>query len=359
VRRRARPGSERGAALAAALVALAVSAALVAGLADIVRTEVILARERRAMTAALAAADACLAQSLAALPVGWDFEPLLLGPDGARATPDDGTLATPTGCSGHAARAPGTPDPPRVLLAIDAVAGDGRRLLEAVIGRDPAPASPALLWATLPPLPDAVTGMMMLEGADVDPEAPDLPGLAAPATPTELDAWVAAEGPHVAPSPRTPAPVKAPLPPLSELATRAEAARPAGAEVLVSQGSPPSPPVLALVRGDLVISDARQGSGLLLVEGALDIRGSLDFTGLVVAAGGLRIAEGAALGVVGALWLGEPGVSGVSGAAGAPVAPMAVAGRLALRQSRAAIVAADGLLALPRRVVLRGLRDVG
>jgi len=193
----------------------------------------------------------------------------------------------------------------------------------------------------------------VLEGADVDPEAPDLPGLAAPAMPTELDGWVAAEGPHVATSPRTPAPVKAPLPPLPELATRAEAAGPAGAEVLVSQGTPPSPPVLALVRGDLVISDARQGSGLLLVEGALDIRGSLDFTGLVVAAGGLRIAEGAALGVAGALWLGHPGASG------APVAPMAVAGRLALRQSRAAIVAADGLLALPRRAVLRGLRDVG
>src|SRR5205823_1015684 len=102
----------------------------------------------------------------------------------------------------------------------------------------------------------------------------------------------------------------------SELAMRAEAARPAGAEVLVSQGTPPSPPVLALVRGDLVISDARQGSGLLLVEGALDIRGSLDFTGLVVAAGGLRIAEGAALGVVGALWLGEPGVSGGIGGGG-------------------------------------------
>ncbi|TMA87544.1 MAG: hypothetical protein E6J71_04335 [Deltaproteobacteria bacterium] len=353
MRRRARAGSERGAALAAALVALAVSAALVAGLADVVRTEIILARERRAMVEALAAADACIAQSLTALPVGWDFEPLLLGPDGARSTPDDGTLATPTGCSGHAARAPGTPDPPRVLLAIDALAGEGRRLLEAIIGRDPAPASPALLWTTLPPFPDAVTGMMVLEGADVDPEAPDLPGLAAPTTPTELDAWVAAEGPHVAPSPRTPAPVQAPLPPLSELATRAEAARPAGAEVLVSQGTPPSPPALALVRGDLVISDARQGSGLLLVEGALDIRGSLDFTGLVVAAGGLRIAEGAALGVVGALWLGEPG------APGAPVAPLAVAGRLALRQSRAAIVTADGLLALPRRAVLRGLRDVG
>src|SRR5439155_13441779 len=80
VRRRARAGSERGAALAAALVALAVSAALVAGLADVVRTEIILARERRAMGEALAAADACIAQSLTALPLGWDLRPRPLRP---------------------------------------------------------------------------------------------------------------------------------------------------------------------------------------------------------------------------------------------------------------------------------------
>ena len=54
--------------------------------------------------------------------------------------------------------------------------------------------------------------------------------------------------------------------------------------------------------------------------------------------------------VAGALWLGAPGP---------PAVPVAVAGRLALRQSRAAIAAADGLLALPRRAVLRGVRDVG
>ena len=78
--------------------------------------------------------------------------------------------------------------------------------------------------------------------------------------------------------------------------------------------------------------------------------------GLVVAAGGVRIAEGASLEVAGALWLGGPGGPGVPGA---PASPMAVAGRLALRQRQAAILAADGLLALPRRALLRGLRDVG
>jgi len=113
VKHRARGAGERGAALAAALVALAVSAALVAGLTDAVRTEVILARERRSMVAALAAADACIAQHLATVPFGWDLDALLLGPDGAGGTPDDGTIVTPPGCTGSVARAPGPASPPR------------------------------------------------------------------------------------------------------------------------------------------------------------------------------------------------------------------------------------------------------
>ena len=350
MRHGARRDGERGAALAAALIAMAVSAALVAGLTDVVRTEVILARQRRAMVTALAAADACIAQHLASLPFGWDLDALLLGPDGVRGTPDDGTIATPPGCAGSVARAPGPADPPHVLLRVDAAARGGRRLVDAVVGRDHVASTPALVWTTLPPSPDAVTGTMTLDGADPDPASPDLPGLAAPAVPADLDGWLAGEGSHIAETSRTAAPVRALPPPLSELATRAEAAGPGGAELLAPQGGPSSPPVLALVRGDLVISDARQGSGLLVVEGALDIRGSLDFTGVVVAVGGVKIAGGATLGVAGALWLGAPGP---------PTAPLAVEGRLALRQSRAAIAAADGVLALPRRAVLRGVRDVG
>jgi hypothetical protein len=350
VKHRARGAGERGAALAAALVALAVSAALVAGLTDAVRTEVILARERRSMVAALAAADACIAQHLATVPFGWDLDALLLGPDGAGGTPDDGTIVTPPGCTGSVARAPGPASPPRLLLGIDAAARGGRRLVDAVIGRDSTAATPALVWTTLPPSPDAVTGTMALDGADADPASADLPGLAAPAAPADLDGWLAAQGPHIAQTPRTAAPIRALPPPLSELATRAEAAGPGGAELLAPQGAPSSPPALALVGGDLVVSDARQGSGVLVVEGALDIRGSLDFTGVVVAVGGVKIAGGATLGVAGALWLGAPWP---------PTAPLTVAGHLTLRQSRAAIAAAEGVFALPRRAILRGVRDVG
>jgi hypothetical protein len=48
---------------------------------------------------------------------------------------------------------------------------------------------------------------------------------------------------------------------------------------------------LAYVAGDLTIVDRRQGAGLLFIDGALDIQATFDFTGLVVASGGIRIAS--------------------------------------------------------------------
>src|SRR5206468_612226 len=100
-------------ALPAALATLAVYAALGAAVAELARLEVVLAEQRRAASVALAACDACAAEVVAALPVGWDFTPLLAGPDGRTGTADDGALATPAGCTGSAGAAPGPADPPR------------------------------------------------------------------------------------------------------------------------------------------------------------------------------------------------------------------------------------------------------
>src|SRR5207245_868619 len=209
-----------------------------AALADLARTEVILARYRRAATAALAAADGCLARLLAAVAPGWDFDTMLAGPDGATGTADDGTLLAPAGCSAGARRPPGAATPARLLVTVDAGAAGGRRRLEAIVGR-------------------------------------------------------------------------------------------------------------ARVAGDLVVDAPRSGAGLLFVEGTLDIRSALDFTGLVVAAGGLRISAGGSLAVGGALW-----VSGTGGPA------LLVDGSLRLRQSRAAMDDVDQLLPLPRRAVLLGVKDL-
>src|SRR5437870_7927874 len=123
-----------GSSLPAALAALAVSVSFTAALADLARTEVILARYRRAATAALAAADGCLAGLVAATPPGWDFDTVLAGPDGVAATADDGTLVAPAGCTAAARRPPGAATPARLLVTVAAAAAGGRLRLEAIVG---------------------------------------------------------------------------------------------------------------------------------------------------------------------------------------------------------------------------------
>src|SRR5206468_1809007 len=103
-------------ALPAALATLAVSAALGAAVAELSRIEVVLAEQRRAASVALAACDACAAEAVAALPVGWDFDPLLAGPDA------DGAAASDSAGLG----APGDPD------ALDRwLAGEGARVVSS------------------------------------------------------------------------------------------------------------------------------------------------------------------------------------------------------------------------------------
>jgi hypothetical protein len=332
------------------LAALAVTAAIAGGVVEVARTELLVVRHRRSAVSALAATDACLAAAVATLPPGWDFDATLVGPDAVAGTADDGALETPAACGGSASPAPGDPAPPRLHLTVTGEAGGGRRVVEALAGRAPAPGVPALLWLAEPPAAGTIAGEVGLDGADAaDPTAPDWAGLAAPGAPAILDAWLAGEGSHVTASPRTLPPITAPAPPLAALATRIAAASPAGPEVLVPLPAA-AVPALALVDGDLVVSDARRGAGLLFVQGTLDIRGSLEFTGIVVASGGVQVASGSGLAVVGALWVGPADVPGRS---------LLVDGVLTLTQGRQGVGIADGLLALPRRAVLLGVRDLG
>lgn len=341
--------TNRGAiALPAALAALAVSVALTAAVTDVVRTEVIVAAQRRTAARALVALDTCLSGVLAGMPPGWDFLPVLNGPDGSTGTADDGRLVTPPGCTGRARPAPGGPASPRMRLDLDASAGGGRRLLEAAVTRSAAPMVPALVWTVMLPDPAGLTGRLTLDGTGSGP-GQDLPGLAGPETPAALDAWMAAVTDRVGTSPGTLPPVTAPAPPLAEFLTRLRTAGAAGAGLGPDPGTPAAAS-LALVEGDLAITDGRQGAGILFVTGQLDIRAALNFTGLVIAAGGVRVANGATLAVAGGLWIAPSASAGGS---------LDVAGTVAVRQDAAAIEAADGLFALPRRAVLRGLRDAG
>jgi hypothetical protein len=327
-----RPSSQRGGtALPAALATLAVSAAFTAAVTDVVRTELALARLRRATSVALAAADRCLAEVVAALSAGWDFAGEIAGGDGVSGTADDGFLASPTGCNASAGRAPGAGGPERALLSIEAHAGGGRRTLKAVVARDPRPGVAALLWLGAPPGDTTIAGTLVLDGS----AAPDsVSALAAPADPLALDAWVMAQGPHLVATTPTGAPITGPGPPLAALATRlrAVAGGPSGLR----------PPL-----GDTWVNQPGSGAGLLVVEGLLDIQSTFAFTGVVVASG-VRVRAGASLAITGALWLG-------AGSGDQP--PLGVDGVLRITHSQAAIDAVDQSFTLPRRAHLLGMRD--
>lgn len=346
-----RRGRTKGSAsLLAALSLLAISAGLAAALADVARVEVVLARHRRIMAAGLAAADACLARILASLPAGWDFAGTLAGPDGIAGTPDDGSVVAPAGCTVSAHAAPGSVDPARVRMTLSATTPGGQRTLDAVGGRAVDPGAPALVWLVDAAPLAAIGGSITFDG--IDPLAPTLPPwatLAAPADPSALDAWLAAQGARVGVAPATVAPLSVPAPPSSALATRVAAAGPLGAAAaLVTAGVPPT--ALALVAGDLLVDVARSGAGLLLVDGVLDVRANLAYHGVIVATRGIRVAAGVQVDLGGTLWLGSPA---------GPGSPLVVDGTLALRRDVAAVAAADALLRLPRRAVLLGMRDVG
>jgi hypothetical protein len=336
-----------GAVLSAAVLALAVGAVLAAALADTVRSEVALAGLRSAGARALVAADTCAARIVAELPIGWDFGTTLRGADATAGSADDGLLPAAPGCTATARAAGGAPLPPRVLITVDARSGRGERALVAVVGYAATPGVPALLWLATAPPRGAIAGGLTLDGTDAGPEG-DWAALAAPDDPAALDAWRADAGPRLEASPRTVPPLFSRPPPLAELAARVRTAGAAGREALHAAG--PVEPALAHVDGDLTITDAVVGAGLLFVDGTLDIQGRLDFTGLVVAANGLSVASGGTLAVDGAIWLGAPPGS-------APA--LAIAGTATVRQGRPGVEIADRLIGLPRRPRLLGLRDLG
>ncbi len=341
-----RPETRGAAALPAALVLLAVSTALGAALLELTYTQAVLARTRRNTALALASADGCLAAVVARLPAGWGFGDVLAGPDGASGTADDGTVVADGDCVVDARMAP---HPARLLLDVDAVALGGRRMLSATVTRADEPGAPALVWLARPTPPAAITGLLVLDGVDVDdPTRPAVASIAGPGDPPSLDAWIASQGAHVERTTPDATPRFSPPPPLADISARAVAAGAAPGGTFVA--SAPAPAMLTRVAGDLVVATPLVGAGLLVVEGRLDIMASFEFSGVVVAAGGVRVAEGARLVVRGGLWLGPSD----------PAAPLLeVDGDVIVQASAAAVALADGLLPLPRRARVGGISDPG
>lgn len=329
----------------AALLAVAVAAAFSALLGDMGRSAVLVARSRLAATRRLLAADSCLARAAALLPAGWELLPLLAGPDGTAGTADDGTLLAPAGCRITVTLPPGPAMPPRLLLRVTASEGRSRRELAAIIARAVRPGVPALLWWAQDAWPDSLGGSLVLDGRDgTDPEEPILAPLATPGDLAPFDAWISTAPVMVPAEPALP--IAAPSPPLADLVQRAGGAAPIPPET--GLGTPSPPPALILAAGDLEILHPAAGAGVLVVPGLLDIRAPFEFTGLVVAVGGVRLRSGVPLEVRGAVWLGP-------GSGGTPA--LRIDGTAVVSASRTALERADALLSLPRRVRIAGIRD--
>ena len=327
-----------GATLATAVIVLLAGSLLAAAVAEIARTELVVARSRRITADGLAAADACLARVTAALPAGWDQTSALAGPDGIAGTVDDGMLPAPGGCA--ATLVPGPLGALRPFLDVAASVPGGGRRLRAIIGAAPAPL-PALLWAESAAALGHVGGRVELDGVDpARPDLPALPALVSPDDPALADAWIAGT-PGIFITGATARAEFAPAPRLRDtLSTR-----------LIDHGAlpaftpAPTPPPLALhaVAGDLVIATAGYGTGVLAVDGRLDIQADFAFSGVVAASGGVGVASGATLRIGGGLWLGAPAFD--------------VAGLLVVRHDRTAVDAVDARFRLPRRAAVAGVVD--
>lgn len=325
-----------GATLATALILLLAGSLLAAAVAEVARTELVVARSRRTLARGLAAADACLARTVSALAADWDRSAALAGADAIAGTADDGVLPAPPGCTAVLAAAP--LGPARPFLDVTATVDGGGRRLRALVAAA-APPVPGLVWAMGAAL-GTVTGTLALDG--VDPARVDLPpldGIATPDDPTAVDAWLAAS-PGVSLAGTTGTPSFAPAPPLDRTRTRLVAG---GATPSFSPSGAPTAAMLAAVSGDLAVTSPGFGAGVLYVDGRLDIQADFAFSGIVAVRGGVVVASGATFDVRGGLWLGA--------------AALDVRGRVLVRHDRAALDAADALFRLPRPAVVAGVLD--
>jgi hypothetical protein len=131
---------------------------------------------------------------------------------------------------------------------------------------------------------------------------------------------------------------------LAEIAVRLADAGAASTGTLVP--APPAPVAATLVPGDLTIATPAVGAGILMVLGRLDIDATFQFSGVVVATGGVRVGSAGDLQVDGAVWLGPDG---------GPA--LVVDGTARIVAHDAALVAADALVPLPRLAALHAARD--
>ncbi|MBY0280362.1 hypothetical protein K2Z84_33940 [Candidatus Binatia bacterium] len=345
-----RPAGERGIALLAAVLILALLAAVTAATLWLVRSELWVAGSARALVQARYSAEAGAWHALAKIAPGTTFASLVAGTGGLADATDPGPL--PFGGGGFVAF-PGAPfgyavtvhaiDAERVRLRATATSVRGaRRTVDATIGRESAAYAPAALVVT--------SGAVAI--------APALSGLAPESGGILVDATMPMDGGQAIVAATTPDAASAVWSSLAAsaatLAGRDRRALARGFDVAAfaststlvreraedlasARGTVASPAAVYLGAGTAPLL---QGAGVVLVGGDLVVDGPVDWRGVVYVAGELHL-RGPSCRIDGMLW----------------VRALRLTTGCALRFDRSALSAADGVLRLPRRPTLLALDD--
>ncbi len=310
-----RPHGQAGHALLSALIATALLLPLGAFAVLQARLDFLVQHHTRAASEALAIAEAGLEQALADFARDPRFERLTRGPDGQAGTGDDGVYPFASEPPAFFPAAPRRYEVRVAALAADrveivsrgyGVLGSVRGVAAAVL-RATVPVLPGAV-ATDAPRPDLLLGPdLHVAGAAGDGEHPDVPALAVQdsAVATQLAARLTAEEKGRLTGPGGPPSIGvAPVPDLGRLF---DAARDwPGATTLIGEARGSLGTGVFTATGTLRLDEVG-GSGLLLVDGPLEVTGPLTFDGLIAVRGDVRIAAEAELALTGALLQGAPG----------------------------------------------------
>lgn len=348
--------AERGHALITALIATALLLPLGAFAVMQARLDFLVQHHTRAASEALAIAEAGLEQALADCARDPRFDRLSLGPDGRAGTGDDGQYPFAIPPPAFFPAAPYRYEVRVAALSADrleihargyGVLGSVRGVAAAVL-RAPVPYLPGALASDAAPLDLLLGPDLHVTGADGDAAHPAVPAVAVRGGEivdqllAQLDAAAQARltGPGGPPSLRAAA--------LPEVATLLDgAARRAETRTLGGEVSGALGDGLFVAAGALRLHEV-SGSGILLVDGPLELSGTLTFEGLIAVRGDVRAAADSHLALAGTLLQSTPGRALLLRGSGRIVYDPRVADRLA--------AAWPGLL--PARARVTGWREL-
>jgi hypothetical protein len=317
----------RGTALIAALSIIMILLPLGAYVVLQCRTDLLIERNFRAEVEAFYAAEAGLEHAIAEIDPGQSFDAVLAGPDRIAGTADDGAFPFRHGPPSDFASPQlsydvrATPVAGNMLSLVSR--GTGRygatKVVTALVARSPIVFTPAALYVQGDIRRLDLGGGLLLSGLDHridDPPASPM-GTAAPTAalaspdaeaeqdlrrrlPEDVAARLPGAGgaPSIATSPTFNVQGYA-----DRFAAQSSSVHLSALGETATLGTPGTPQI-SVVDGDAYISGWLHGNGVLVVRGTLDVMGTFEFTGLVVALNGILFEPASNITINGTLWQG-------------------------------------------------------